>query len=177
MLGEAAPLDDVPIQLDVEPEEERIFAETAKPGRPPPEPDPQDVADLEDLEDAADDLSPLSLIDTAKSDAENCATLLEADALFNASALNILSRKLVRMAQVTDDIDELRKVVQTVREGVLAPSKTKQSGESMAPLILVLERVEPKAGQIIDVRSGAKLAQLRKAAESAETVQELPDEV
>lgn len=98
---------------------------------------------------------------------ESVANLLEADSLLNATALPILTERLIKMAQTTDDIEDLRKAVQAVRDGAMLFEKRKTTAASQAPLVLVFETRPPKEGTVIDVRSGAKMAKLREAAQSA----------
>lgn len=109
-----------------------------------------------------------SLINPSKSTGENVTNLLEASALFSATALPILVQRLIMMAQTTDDIEELRKAVATVQDNAQVFEKRKTSVAAQAPLTIIFERAAPKDGFVVDVRSGAKMAALRAASADAE---------
>lgn len=109
--------------------------------------------------------SPLDMLDDGDSTAKNVNKLLEADALLNATALNMLSQKLINLAYQSDDVEEVRKAVLAVRDGAMLHEKRKTTVASQAPLTIVFQRAE--SIEKVDVRRGAELAQLRRQAEKA----------
>lgn len=117
-----------------------------------------------------DDLPPMpcptELLDSTKSIEQQITTLVEADALLAATSNVRLGQKLAELAEMSDDIEEVRKAYQTFGARADLIEKRKLPATSQVPLTIVFERA-PLEGVKIDVRSGAVQAKLRAAASDA----------
>lgn len=134
---------------------------------PVPAPIPMQVANP--VPDAPPMPCPTKLIDSSKSTEQQITDMVEADALFAAAAALHIGQRLADLAEQTDDLDELRKVYDSFGRRANLVENRKAPASSQVPLTIVFERA-PTEGARVDVRSGAKIAQLRAAAQGATDV-------